>query len=100
MLRAKFVSCGTRDMVPSSFMISQMTPEGFEARDARQVDGGFGLPGADQHAAVARAQRKHVAGPGEILRAGLRIDRGEDGDGAVGGADAGGDAELRVDGFA
>ncbi len=42
-----------------------------------------------------RARRgKHVAGAGEILRAGLGIDGGEDGDGAVGGADAGGDADF------
>ena len=58
------------------------------------------MAGADEHAAVARAQRKDVAGAGEILRARLWIDGGEDGDGAIGGADAGGDAEAAVDGFA
>ena len=36
--------------------------------DARQIDGRFGLPGAHQHAARARAQRKHVAGPREVGR--------------------------------
>ena len=72
---------------------------GVQAGDAREVDAGFGLAGANEDAAVARAQRKDVAGAGEILRARLRIDGGEDGDGAIGGADAGGDAEARVDGF-
>ncbi len=40
-----------------------------------------------------------MAGAREILRPGLRIDGGEDGDGAVGGADAGGNAKARVDRF-
>ena len=66
---------------------------GVQAGDAREVDAGFGLAGADEHAAVAGAQREDVARAGEILRAGLRVDGGEDGDGAVGGADAGGDAD-------
>ena len=72
---------------------------GVEAGDAGEVDARFGLAGADENAAVAGAQREHVARAGEILRASLGIDRGEDGDGAVGSADAGGDADLRVDGF-
>ena len=42
---------------------------GFESGQARQIDGGFGLPGANQHAAFARAQRKHVAGTRQIARA-------------------------------
>ena len=65
-----------------------------ESGDAREVDGSFGLSGADEHAAIARAQRKHVAGARKILRARFGIDGGKNGDGAVGGADAGGDAEL------
>ena len=73
-LRQNSWSCGTRDMVPSSFMISQMTRGRVEAGDAREVDAGFGLAGADEHAAVARAQREDVAGAGEILRPSL-LDR-------------------------
>ena len=73
---------------------------GIEAGDAREVHAGFGLAGANEHAAVARAQREHVAGARKILRLGLGIDGGKNRDGAVGGADAGGDAEARVDGFA
>ena len=37
-----------------------------EAGHARQVDGGFGLAGAHQHAAFARAQRKDVAGTRQV----------------------------------
>ena len=40
-----------------------------ESGDAREVHGGFGLAGADEHAAVARAQREDVAGAREVLRA-------------------------------
>ncbi len=80
-------------------MISQMTPAGVESGDAREVDTGFGLAGADEDAAIACAQREDVAGAREILRPSLRIDGGEDGDGAVGGADTSGDAAARVDGF-
>src|SRR5437016_14553625 len=46
-----------------------------------------------------RAQREDVAGAGEVRRLGRRIDGGEDGDGAVGSADAGSDADARVDGL-
>src|SRR5438445_8056356 len=41
-----------------------------------------------------------MARPGEIRRARLRVDGGEDSDGAVGGADAGGGAAPRVNRFA
>ena len=47
-------------MVPSSFMISQITPAGVEPGHARQVHRGLGLAGAHQHAAFARAQRLTV----------------------------------------
>ena len=83
--------------VPSSFMISQITPAGVEPGDAREIDRRFGLSGAHQHAAVARAQRKHVAGPREIGGLGLRIDRRADGRGAIGGGDAGARAALGFD---
>ncbi len=67
---------------------------GSESGDARKIDGSFGLPCADEHATVARAKGEHVAGARQILRARFGIDRGKNGDGAVRGADAGGDAEL------
>ena len=71
-----------------------------ESGNASQVDGGFGLPSANENATVSSAQRKHVAGPGEILGPSFRVDGGQDGDGAIGSADACGDAALGVDGFA
>ena len=40
-----------------------------EARQTRQVDRGFGVAGAHQHAAVARHQREDVAGRHDVLRA-------------------------------
>jgi len=89
-------SCATRAMVPSSFMISQMTPAG--ARPARRArsHGCFRLAGAHQHAPFPRAQGKDMAGPRQVLGPAFRIDGGEDGAGAVGGGDAGGDARAGV----
>src|SRR5579859_5488987 len=72
---------------------------GSETRDAREVDAGFGLAGANENAAVARTKRKNVAGARKILRACFRIDGGEDGDGAVACADAGRDPDACVDCF-
>src|SRR5260370_4839640 len=67
---------------------------GSQAGDAREVHGCFRLTGANEHAALASAQRKNVAGAREVLWFGLRIDGREDGDGAVGSAAAGGDADA------
>ena len=39
---------------------------GVEAGQAGEIDGGFGLAGADEHAAFAGAEREDVAGAGEI----------------------------------
>src|SRR3989442_15913273 len=73
---------------------------GAEPGNARKVHRGFGLAGANEHTAVARAQRKDMARTGKVLGLGLGIDGGKDGGGAVGGGDAGGDAVARVNGFA
>src|ERR1700722_5146835 len=73
---------------------------GIQTSDAGEIDAGFGLAGAYQDATIAGAQREDVPGTGEILRPGLGVDGREDGDGAVGSTDAGGDAEASVDGFA
>ena len=88
-----------RAISPSSRMISQMTPGGIEPGQARQIDGGLGLAGAHQHAAPPRAQRKDVAGTGQVGSCGLWIDRHANGVGAVGGGDAGGDALARLNGL-
>ena len=37
-------------------------PGGLESRQARQVNRAFGLPGAHQHAAIARTERIDIAG--------------------------------------
>ena len=72
---------------------------GIEPGDARKIERSFRLPGAHQHAAAARAQRKDVTGARQVCRARGGVDGGQDGGGAIGGADAGGDAATRVDGF-
>src|SRR5438105_685508 len=74
-------------------------PGRIEPGDARKVHGSFGLAGADEHAAVAGAQRENMAGARKILRLGLWVDGREDRDGAVRSADAGGDADARVNRF-
>ena len=66
---AKLSRSGMRAIVPSSFMISQITPAGDRPGQARQIDRALGLPGAHQHAAALGAQRKHVARRDQILGA-------------------------------
>ena len=46
-----------------------------QAGDARQIDRRLGVAGAHQHAAVARAQRKHVARARQVARRRARRDR-------------------------
>jgi hypothetical protein len=53
---------------------------------------------ADEDAAVAGAEGKHVAGGGDVLRALGGVDGDGDGERAVMGGDAGGDALARLDG--
>src|SRR6516225_2039715 len=71
-----------------------------ETGDARQVHGGFGLSGTNEHAAITSTQGEHVPRASEIMRTGLRVNRRQDGYSAVGSADAGGHANLGVNGFA
>ena len=56
-------------MVPSSFMISQITPGRVEAGEPGEVDRRLGLAGALEHAAVLGPQREDVAGLHQRLRA-------------------------------
>ena len=65
---ANFSNCGSRAIVPSSFMISQRTPMGRQPASVRQVHRRLGVAGALEHAAGPRAQRKHVARLDQILR--------------------------------
>ena len=54
-------------MVPSSFMISQITDGRLEAGQSGEVAAGFGVAGAHQHAAVPRGDRKDVAGLDDVV---------------------------------
>ena len=66
---------------------------GREAREAAQVDGGFGVAVAHEHAARLGAQREHVAGTAEVLGTGVEAKGGERRVGAL----EGGDARRRLD---
>ena len=44
-----------------------------QAAQFAEIDRGLGMARAQQHAAVARDQRKHMTGPREIAGAGIRI---------------------------
>ena len=68
-----------------------------EAREARHVDGRFGMTRAHQHAAVARDQREDVARRHDLLAALARVNRHRDRTGAIGGGDAGRHAVARLD---
>ena len=57
---------GTRAIVPSSFMISQIDARRDQARQPCEVDRRLGLAGAAEDAAVAGAQREDVAGLDEV----------------------------------
>ena len=70
---------------------------GVEPGETRQIDGRLGMTGADQHAALARDEREHVAGRDDVGRTLGGVDRGRDGARAVGGGDAGRDALARLD---
>ena len=65
--------------------------------EPRQVDDALGLPAADEHAAVARAEREDVARPREVLGLGRRVARDLDRARAVRCADAGRDAARGLD---
>ncbi len=68
-----------------------------ETGKARQIHRRFGMSGADQHAALARHEREHVAGRDDIGGALRCVDRRGDGARPVGRRDAGGDAVARFD---
>jgi hypothetical protein len=78
-------------------MISQITPEGIEPGEAGDVDGGLGMAGADQHAAILGDEREDVAGRHDMLRPLAGIDRHRDGARAIGRGYAGGHAFAGLD---
>ena len=61
---------------------------GREAGETGEVDGGFGLAGADEDAAAAGAEREDVAGTNEVGGCGAGIDGDLDGASAIGGGDS------------
>ena len=79
-------------MVPSSFMISQITAAGSAPARRARSQPALGVAGAREHAALLRHQREHVPGRDDVGRFGAGLDRDADGSRAVGGGDAGGDA--------
>ena len=68
-----------------------------QAGELAEIDGGFGMAGAHQHAALARDQREDVAGPREIGCADIAVGKVAHRQRAVVGGDAGGGAVLEID---
>ncbi len=65
--------------------------------DAREIDGRLRLSSADEHAASAGLEREHVAGPREVRRARVGVDRHQHRRGAIAGRNAGARDALRLD---
>ena len=72
--------------------------DGIELGETAQVDGGLGMAGAHQDAAVPGDQREDVAGAHEVLGADIGIEDGAHRVAALLGGDAGGQALAVVDG--
>ncbi len=69
-----------------------------QSGEPAEIDAGLGMARAHQHAALARDQRKHMAGPDEIAGAAVVVGERAHGVAAFLGRDAGGQAMLDVDG--
>ena len=80
---ANFVSSGTRAIVPSSFMISQMTPAGYRPAMRARSTAASVCPARTSTPPGLRAQGMHVAGPREVRRPRRRIDGRQHGGRAV-----------------
>src|SRR5262245_35446766 len=68
--------------------------------DLGEVHRRFGLTGANEHSAIASAQRKNMAWPSEIRRPRLWVDCGQDRLSPIKGGDAGRNISLSFDGNA
>ena len=88
---------GPRITVPSSFISSASTPTGGKLGEPAEIDAGFGMARAHQHAALLGHQRKHMAGPHEIGGAAVAVGERAHGVGALLRRDAGGQAVADVD---
>src|SRR5579872_574924 len=71
---------------------------GIEAGESCQIDRGFRLARAHEHATVASSQRKGVARTDEIARFGVRVEQCGDRRGSIEGRNARGRAKTRFDG--
>ena len=94
---AKACRSGMRAMVPSSFMISQITPAGFRPASRARSTLPSVWPVRRRTPPGLRDQREYVAGPRQIRGASVARHRGPNGARAVGRGDAGGDALARLD---
>ena len=70
---------------------------GHAASESREIDGSFGVAGTLQHTALARAQRKHVAGSRERLITHFRVGERANRERAVGSGDSRARALEQVD---
>ena len=94
---ANFISSGMRAMVPSSLMISQITAAGMSPFICAKSTPASVCPARTRTPPFAHAG-EDVAGLDDVFGFGGRGDGGLDGQGAVGGGNAGGDALRRFDG--
>ena len=69
-----------------------------QAGQPAQVDRRLGMPGPFEHATRPGSQRNHVPGSDQVARSAVRPGQRTDGAGAIGGADARGDADPGVNG--
>ena len=69
----------------------------FETGQAGQVRGALGLPGAHQHPAFAGSDGENVPRAHQVIRLGIVRHRGEDGGGAVGSGNPGGNPAPSLD---
>ena len=96
--RANTISSGSRAMVPSSFMISQITEAGSSPAMPARSQPASGVSGADEHAARLGRDREDVARLDDVAGLGMTGDRRLYGARPVGCGDAGGDALGGFDG--
>ena len=70
---------------------------GLQPRQTRHIDTGLGVTGADQHTAVAGAQRENMPRRGNVSGGFRRVNRHGDGARAIMGGNPGGHALFRLD---
>ena len=94
---AKVMRSLRRAIVPSSFMISQITPAGVRPASRARSTAASVWPVRSSMPPSRATSGKTWPGRDDVLRPARRVDRHRDGARAVGGRDAGGDALARLD---